>query len=1226
MKFQRNLIFSFIFFVSIILIGQANGDDPDIDITTIKYTNDFENGNAVTIVSSGKDNATAYNYNFYDDDDDDCDQQSCIPENWYAVDFDDSNWNSGAAPFGNYDLDEVSPGTIWQTEDGGLKDYLIIRHHFTYDGGSETLGATLNLAYNNYYTAYLNGNLIRSCASGWGCSESDAEYWNHELTYDGSSESGPNPDWLVEGENILAILGRDTSSTWGSGDDEQWLDVELVVNVQAWKENPIVLGDDLVLGINFFNNEESNMTDLNVTLEIEGAEFTNQTIEIETNMTFEWTIEWTPDRLGEFNLTAKFLNESLTRTIHVGHYAYNFSVAEDYLVGNTSELLTYNITISNEGDVEDNYTFQIFGTLNDWDIEFVPNVINLAPGETGSVSLEIIPDNDTFSGIYELTLTARSQYHGEIENMIVQSGRDNETEWKWVNSTGGRLYEESNTTWTEIDYRPDSNWTVSPAPFGDDDLSGIDYNTEWSGNNYAYFRHIFYIDNISNYESDTLSLNMAANNYGTYYLNGEEIFDDLGWGSGHYAEYWNEEVKFNSSILKEGKNVLASVVRETGNTQWFDEELNSVTPKSSAWGFQPSYSTLKLEVLPVYAFEIVTPIEDKAVSEDEACCDQEWTYKFEIWLYNRGNIEDTYEISIELNDTKNFSIIDFDSIIHANFEEEVTIGLNISLNSSITKYSIGEFNITVISKNSTTNIQKETTIYARLYIPEDVLSPATYAVSPELVNNSTFEISWQIQDWYRNNLEFGNDTKYVIIQYSTDNGTDGNTWTEWEIWGNFTSDTNSTLFTGANGDYQYRFRSMGGDDDGNIEDKEDKIDNVTFVDLNPPDININKIATSSGIDIENNATSTKSLEFFWDAEDNNEWIVGYDLYYKYENSSWIQESVEFTQKTTTFYAANDGYYQFKIVAHDLAGNEGFDVTHIILVDTLGPNITISNIPNLTDVENIMLNLENLEDMINFTIFYKLNKEGENNANLEWQEHGIYGAENLPIDIPVQNGYEYQFRVIAFDSVGNYGEDIANTLIDRDKPSKVRNLQISQGKTVVNSTTDVLISFMSSQSQDLIEYRIYRSESANSTGELLVEIPYGEQYLSYKDSNVIMGKIYHYSIVAVDRMNFESDQEKRFLDLTIEEKVEIKEDDEDSNLLVILIGIGIIGGTAAVITFIGRKSTEEIMQVMGEVSENVEENINEEEFSEIDGELVCNACGSMFSPIETSCPSCGTSKE
>jgi len=1213
MKFQLNLIFSLTFFIAFILFGQVSGDDPDIDITTIKYTNDFENGESVNIVPSGKNVSTEYNFRIFDDDDD-------FPDGWEESSFDDSEWDVGSAPFGNKANDDVEPGTIWQSEhtsgSDGDNDYIIIRKNFTIEDTSAVLGGKIKSAYTNYYAVYLNGQQIQNCLSySGGCYEGEAEYWNKDISI--------NVNILTEGNNTLVLVGRD--SLWNGGDNTTWLDCELDLKVQSWKENLIVLGDDLVLGIDFFNNEESNVTNLDVTLEIEGTEFANKTIEIENNKTFEWRVEWTPDRLGEFNVTAKVLNESLTRFIHVGYYAYNFSVDDDYNVGNTSELLTYNITISNEGDVDDNYTFQIFGTYSAWDVDFVPSVINLAPGETGTVILEITPDNDTYSGIYELTLTARSQYHGEIENMIVQSGRDNETEWKWVNSTGGRLYEESNTTWTEIDFVPGSNWTLSPAPFGDDDLSGIDYNTEWSGNNYAYFRHIFYIDDLSSYENDTLSLNMAANNYGTYYLNGEEIFDDLGWGSGHYAEYWNEEIKFNSSILKEGKNVLASVVRETGNTQWFDEELITVTPKSSAWGFQPEYLSLKLEVLPVYAFEIVTPIEDKAVSEDEACCDQDWTYKFEIWLYNRGNIEDTYEISIELNDTTNFSIIDFDSTIHANFEEEVTIGLNISLNSSITKYSIGEFKITVISKNSTESIQREATIYARLYIPEDLLSPATYAVTPELINNSTFEINWHVENWYRDNLEFGNDTKYVIIQYSTDNGTGGN-WTEWEIWGNFTSDTNSTLFTGAKGDHQYRFRSIGGDDDGNIENKEDKIDCETFVDLSPPNINIRKITSSSGVDIQNNATNTKSIDLFWDAEDNNVLIVGFDFYYKYENSSWIQGSVGFTQKTTTFYAENDGYYQFKIIGHDVADNKGFDITNVILVDTVGPNITITGVPSLTDAENIVLNLEELEDIQNFTIFYKLNREGESNANLEWQEYGIYVSENyslLPIDIAVQNQYEYQFKVLGFDSVGNYGEGVANTLIDRDIPSKIRNLQLSQGKTVVNSTTDILISFMSSQSQDLIEYRIYRSESANDTGELLVEIPYGEQYLSYKDSNIKMGEIYHYSVVAVDRMSFESEQEKGFIDLTIEEEIIIKEDEEvNSNISNIFIGLGIIGGTAAVIAFVSRKSTEEITQVMADLSEN----IDEEKFSEMDGELVCNACGGMFDPTETSCPSCGTLKE
>ena len=1208
MKFQRNLIFSFIFFISIALIGQANGDEPDIDITKIKYTNDFENGESVNIVPSGKNESMEYSFRIFDDDDD-------FPEDWEENSFDDSGWEVGSAPFGNKANDGAEPGTIWQSEDTGSNDgdndYIIIRKNFTIDDGAAVLGGTIKSAYTNYYAVYLNGQEIQDCL-GWGgsCYEGDAEYWNKEINID--------VDLFIEGGNTLVLVGRD--SLYNGGDNTTWLDCELDLKVQSWNEKPIVLGDDLVLGINFFNNEESNMTDLNVTLEIEGTEFANQTIEIETNKTFEWTVEWTPDRLGEFNVTAKVLNESLTRIIHVGHYAYNFSVDNDYLIGNTSELLTYNITISNEGDVEDNYTFQIFGTFNEWDVDFVPNVINLAPGETATVKLEITPDNGTFSGVYELTLTARSQYHGEIENVIVQSGRDNETEWKWVNSTGGRLYEESNTTWTEIDFVPNSNWTLSPAPFGDDDLSGIDYNTEWSGNNYAYFRHIFYIDNLSNYESDTLSLNMAANNYGTYYLNGEEIFDDLGWGSGHYAEYWNEEVKFNSSILKEGKNVLASVVRETGNTQWFDEELVSVTPRSTAWGFQPDYLSLKLEVLPVYAFELVVPIDSKAVSEDELCCEEAWTYKFEIWAYNRGNIGDSYEINVTLNDTVNFSIIDFDSIVHANFDEEVTIELIIALNSSITEYSIGEFNITVTSLNSTNIIAKQTTIFAKLYVPADILSPATYATSPELVNSSSFEVSWNDESWYIENLEFGNDTKYVIIQYSSDNGTNGDTWSDWEIWGNFSSSPGNTTFTGGENGHMYRFRSIGGDDDGNIEDKEDKYDDSTFVDLIPPEIYLD-------IDIDGNSTKFNWIEIYWNSYDNNNIITHYDFYYKTENSSWILDASDLSDRYHGFYTTEDGSYQFKIVGHDLAGNPGFNISNVIHIDSKGPSPVIKNIPEFTDSEMIEIDLDNKEDAYNFTLFYKLNKEGENNANLDWEEYGNYLIEDLPINMPVENEYEYQFRIIAYDLIGNHGnESIVNTLIDQDKPSKVRSLQLAEGKKIVNSTTDISISFMSSPSQDLIEYRIYRSTSLDEKGNVIGTIPSGEQYLSYKDKNIAIGKTYHYSVVAVDRMNFESDEEKGFINLTMEVDcctVDDNDDDEESNLFAILIGLGIIGGAAGVIAFIGRKTTEEIVHVVGEVVENANEGIGELNFSEVDGELLCNACGAMFAITETSCPSCGT---
>ena len=141
------------------------------------------------------------------------------------------------------------------------------------------------------------------------------------------------------------------------------------------------------------------------------------------------------------------------------------------------------------------------------------------------------------------------------------------------------------------------------------------------------------------------------------------------------------------------------------------------------------------------------------------------------------------------------------------------------------------------------------------------MAPATYAVSPELVNSTSFEVRWYVQDWYKNNLESGNDTKYIIIQYSTDNGTNGETWSDWKMWGNFSESEGKTLFTDAMGNHQYRFRSIGGDDDGKIENKEDKVDNTTFVDIESPIIDNLKITSSSleSRDIQNNATNILSL-------------------------------------------------------------------------------------------------------------------------------------------------------------------------------------------------------------------------------------------------------------------------------------------------------------------------------------------------------------------------------
>ena len=1217
MALRQNIVLLFIIFITFILIGQVKADESSIDITSIKYTNDFENGEAVTIVQSGKNESTEYSFKIFDDDND-------FPDNWEETSFDDSEWETGSAPFGNKANGGIEPGTIWQSEhtDGsdGDNDYIIIRKNFTIEDTSAVLGGKIKSAYTNYYAVYLNGQQIQNCLSySGGCYEGEAEYWNKDISI--------NINLFTEGNNTLVLVGRD--SLWGGGDNTTWLDCELDLKVQSWNEKPIVLGDDLVLGIDFFNNGESNVTNLNVTLEIEGTEFSNQTIEIENNKTFEWRVEWTPDRLGEFNVTAKVLNKSLTRFIHVGYYAYNFSVDDDYNVGNTSELLTYNITISNEGNVDDNYTFQIFGTYSSWEVDFVPSVINLSPGETGTVILEITPDNNTYSGIYELTLTARSQYHGEIENMIVQSGRDNETEWKWVNSTGGRLYEESNTTWTEVDFVPNSNWTLSPAPFGDDDLGGIDYNTDWSGNNYAYFRHIFYIDDLSNYENDTLSLNMAANNYGTYYLNGEEIFDDLGWGSGHYAEYWNEEIKFNSSILKEGKNVLASVVRETGNTQWFDEELVTVTPKSSAWGFQPEYLSLKLEVLPVYDFELVAPISDKSVSQNELCCEDEWNYRFEIWAYNQGNIEDSYEISITLNDTINFTIVDYNSIVHADFAEEATINLTIALNASVTEFSTGEFNISVTSMNSTTPDTKYIIVKARLYVIPDTLSPGTYTLSPELVNNSSFEINWYVHDWYKTNEIMGNDTKYFIIEYMTDSGTNGETWGDWIFWNNFSSEINSAIFPYGIDGHKYRFRSMGGDNEGLVEDKEDKYDSQTLVDLSAPYANVN-------LRLSSNLTNLDYIEIEWNINHPN--ITSYSIEYRRpfnDSQTWITIEENTLAKWVGFNIPIDGIYEFRVLAYDEAGNEGIsNTTDKLTVDRIAPVTNLVDIPELIGSNSMIMDIENLDDCVNLSLYYSLSKEGEEIFPLEWILYGEYMVNDFPISINTINENHYYFRIIAYDLVGNYilNESYEEFIVDQNIPKNIRNLELKDTKEISNGTTNIAITFQSSQSQDVIGYRIYRSTNQNETGEIVGYLEFGELYLSYKDLDVELGHKYYYSAVAVDRMDYESDVEVSSIVLEIEEKtVEESENGSSSNSIFIGAGLlGLVGLGGAGYYFIGNKGNEELVTGIAEVvetEENLESDTTDSKFTEIDGELLCSACGSMFEISEEKiCPSCGTFDE
>ena len=58
--------------------------------------------------------------------------------------------------------------------------------------------------------------------------------------------------------------------------------------------------------IDYYNSGDSNETNINVTLEIEQALYSNKTINIESNQTYEWQVYWKPNGLGDFNITSAF--------------------------------------------------------------------------------------------------------------------------------------------------------------------------------------------------------------------------------------------------------------------------------------------------------------------------------------------------------------------------------------------------------------------------------------------------------------------------------------------------------------------------------------------------------------------------------------------------------------------------------------------------------------------------------------------------------------------------------------------------------------------------------------------------------------------------------------------------------------------------------------------------------------------------------------------------------
>ena len=233
-------------------------------------------------------------------------------------------------------------------------------------------------------------------------------------------------------------------------------------------------------------------------------------------------------------------------------------------------------------------------------------------------------------------------------------------------------------------------------------------------------------------------------------------------------------------------------------------------------------------------------------------------------------------------------------------------------------------------------------------------------------------------------------------------------------------------------------------------------------------------------------------------------------------------------------------------------------------------------------------------------------------------------------MPVEEPFHYYFKADIYDLANNhiFNESYEDIIVDREPPMKIRQLEISislftSESKIENGTTDVIVSFMSSQSQDLEGYRIYRSINQSEKGDLIENIQSESLYLSYTDLSVELGAVYYYTVVAIDRMGFESENETGFIDLTIEEEAVNQDDSEEAGFsefigpgILVILAVSAIG---AGYYFIGQRAAEEAISAVEVVSEGAVTS----NFTEVDGEFLCGSCGSMFEMNdEKSCPSCG----
>jgi len=1032
------------------------------------------------------------------------------PTGWEEPNFDDSGWSVAQASFGAGDNFE-DENTDWGSNSWSGNDEAIFRTHF--DLPEPAGGAVLKLAVADGAIAYLNGvRVVNDLQGNQNDNSREASLWDYLTGEKPSGLAALDPSLLRVGDNVLAIQVFDTGR-------RNFFDAEFEVSYLEEVAFGVV-NQSLFVTAKLHNQGTKIAEDALVRLLDNGIEVTNLTVDIGVGANHTLNFPWaafpagnhTLEVVAEYTLAEE--NESNNNgsvQFFVGDFGVNLT-GDNYTAIPFTENCRFNFTVENVGDLDDNVTLAVGSLPSGWLGQVEPSLISLGPGHKDNVTLTVQPTRSASQGNYTFTLTATSSFQqGTTTATIVPAGRDEATEWLWMTH---ELDDDDPENWAQLDF-DDSSWSWDPAPFGDSSSEdGVDYNTEWDGNEFALFRHYFTLP--SGAELISALLSTGSNDNGAHYVNGVEVYSDLGGGA-HWGKYWNEETAFDASILKPGQvNLLAGKVRNDDRANWFDTQLEVEFRVGS------SIRELTVEILPTHDFELdraadvldqrfnttvqypvnitnfgnlnetvelnltavqqdgpwsaslshdnvtLTPGEQVEIyievvggffdgsealdlrltarSRDfpalvrsytlnltaypptygfDAYCDEPYriidpgaNHTFVIAVENLGNIDDTFDVVIASNETTNFTLGNYTAALALPYETGGEVLVNLIVNDTAHRKAFCGLNMTLTSRGAGT--QRWVTLDARPYYPRDVTPPtstmdidAPNRYGTYYVNESWFMLGWRLTDDSDDLLDYA-------IEYSVNTGSGFGAWTHWA---NFTN--TSARFHGTDG-WLYRFRSLAHDEYDNVEDKGD-------YDL---EIRVDLVAPTSRLWIEEEvgeATNLDAVTLRWESEvaESVTFTVATRYLVGTAHSQWITLVDDTLTEFYTFNAPTDNTYEFRVLAHDWAGNvelqPGADAA--VTFDRATPEVTLSGLPPLWGAKSLTLTLGEPSEPLSAVslqwaslseaLLLALDEGGQ--TDLTWSNFSVTW-DNGSAEFPgLQDGFVYYFRLLPSDAADNRAE-------------------------------------------------------------------------------------------------------------------------------------------------------------------------------------------------------------